>query len=158
MPNILRALRHRNYRLYFLGQMVSLAGTWMQQIAMSWLTYRLTDSTFMLGLVSFAGQIPILAVAPVGGVLSDRLDKRVMMLWTQSLALVQAVALTALTLAGAVQPWHLIIMSLTLGLINAIDVPTRQSFVVDLVDSRDDLPNAIALNSFTLNSARFLGP
>ena len=158
LPDILRALHHRNYRLYFLGQLVSLAGTWMQQIAMSWLTYRLTDSTFMLGLVSFAGQIPILAVAPIGGVLSDRFDKRVMMLWTQSLALVQAVVLTILTLAGAVQPWHLILMSLALGLINAIDVPTRQSFVVDLVDRREDLPNAIALNSFTMNSARFLGP
>jgi MFS family permease len=87
MPDILRALRHRNYRLYFSGQLVSLAGTWMQMIAMSWLTYRLTDSTLMLGVVSFAGQIPILAVAPLGGVLSDRFDKRRMMLWTQSLAL-----------------------------------------------------------------------
>ena len=158
MPNILRALRHRNYRLYFSGQVVSMAGTWMQMIAMSWLTYRLTDSTLMLGLVSFAGQIPILAVAPLGGVLSDRFDKRVMMLWTQSLALLQASLLAILTLTGAIHPWHLVLMSLSLGLINAIDTPTRQSFVVDLVDKREDLPNAIALNSFTLNSARFLGP
>jgi len=158
MPDILRALRHRNYRLYFSGQLVSLAGTWMQMIAMSWLTYRLTNSTLMLGLVSFAGQIPILAVAPLGGVLSDRFDKRVMMLWTQWLSLLQASLLAVLTLAALVQPWHLILMSLFLGLINAIDTPTRQSFVVDLVDRREDLPNAIALNSFTMNSARFLGP
>lgn len=158
LPDILRALHHRNYRLYFLGQMVSLAGTWMQQIAMNWLTYRLTDSTFMLGLVVFAAQIPILAVAPIGGVLSDRFDKRVMMLWTQSLSLVQALALTLLTLTDAVQPWHLIMMSLSLGLINAIDVPARQSFLVDLVEDRDDLANAIALNSFAINSARFVGP
>ncbi|MCX7175184.1 MAG: MFS transporter [Proteobacteria bacterium] len=158
MPDILRALRHRNYRLYFSGQLVSLAGTWMQMIAMSWLTYRLTNSTLMLGLVSFAGQIPILAVAPLGGVLSDRFDKRVMMLWTQSLAMVQACLLAILTLTDAIHPWQLILMSLFLGLINAIDTPTRQSFVADLVDNRDDLPNAIALNSFTMNSARFLGP
>jgi MFS family permease len=158
VPDILRALRHRNYRLYFFGQLVSLAGTWMQMIAMGWLTYRLTNSTFMLGLVGFAGQIPVLAVAPLGGILSDRFDKRVMMLWTQSLALVQAAILAILTLADVVLPWHLILMSLSLGLINAIDMPTRQSFVVDLVDNRDDLPNAIALNSFTMNSARFLGP
>ncbi|TRZ68487.1 MAG: MFS transporter [Rhodocyclaceae bacterium] len=158
MPDILRALRHRNYRLYFSGQLVSLAGTWMQMIAMSWLTYRLTDSTLMLGVVSFAGQIPILAVAPLGGVLSDRFDKRVMMLWTQSLALAQASILAILTLTGAVHPWHLVLMSLSLGLINAFDTPARQSFLVDLVDDRDDLPNAIALNSFTMNSARFLGP
>lgn len=158
MPDILRALRHRNYRLYFSGQIVSLAGTWMQMIAMSWLTYRLTDSTFMLGVVSFAGQIPILAVAPLGGVLSDRYDKRRMMLWTQSLAMVQAGLLAVLTLSDSIHPWQLILMALFLGLINAIDTPTRQSFLVDLVDNRDDLPNAIALNSFTMNSARFLGP
>lgn len=158
MPDILRALRHRNYRLYFSGQLVSMAGTWMQMIAMSWLTYRLTDSTLMLGVVSFAGQIPMLAVAPLGGVLSDRFDKRVMMLWTQSLALVQAGVLAILALTGTIHPWHLVLMSLSLGLINAIDNPARQSFLVDLVDDRDDLPNAIALNSFTMNSARFLGP
>lgn len=158
MPDILRALRHRNYRLYFSGQLVSLAGTWMQMIAMSWLTYRLTNSTLMLGLVGFAGQIPILAVAPLGGVLSDRFDKRVMMLWTQSLAMVQACLLAILTITDTIHPWQLILMALLLGLINAIDTPTRQSFVVDLVDNRDDLPNAIALNSFTMNAARFLGP
>lgn len=158
MPELLRALSHRNYRLYFFGQLVSLAGTWMQRIAMSWLVYRLTGSMLMLGLVSFAGQIPILALAPFGGVLSDRYDQRVMLLWTQSLALVQAVLLAVLTLSGAVQPWHLTLMALSLGVINAIDTPARQAFVVQLVEARSDLPNAIALNSFTMNAARFIGP
>lgn len=158
MLHIVRALRHRNYRLYFSGQLVSLAGTWMQMIAMNWLTYRLTDSTFMLGLVSFAAQIPILLIAPLGGILSDRFDKRLMMLWTQSFALLQACLLAFLTLTHTILSWHLVVMALLLGLINAIDTPTRQSFVADMVGNRADLPNAIALNSFTMNSARFLGP
>jgi len=158
MPELLRALVHRNYRLYFFGQLFSLAGTWMQRIAMSWLVYRLTGSTLMLGLVSFAGQIPVLVLALFGGVLSDRYDQRVMLLWTQSLALGQAVLLAALTLSGAVLPWHLILMALCLGIINAIDTPARQAFVVQLVDNRADLGNAIALNSFTMNTARFIGP
>jgi len=158
MPEIVRALRHRNYRLYFAGQMFSLVGTWMQQIAMGWLTWRLTGSTLLLGVVSFAGQIPILLLAPLGGLWSDRADRRRLLIGTQACALAQAVALAGLTVTGAVQPWHLVTAALVLGCINAVDVPARQSFFVQLVERREDLPNAIALNSFAMNGARLVGP
>ena len=158
MPAIVRALRHRNYRLYFGGQLVSLVGTWMQQIAMSWLAYRLTDSVLVLGLVGFAGQIPVLVFAPFGGMWSDRVNRRRILIATQSAAMVQALVLAALTLSQAVQPWHLVALALVLGTINAIDIPARQAFVVHLVDDRADLSNAIALNSFAMNAARLLGP
>ncbi|MBS1138436.1 MAG: arabinose efflux permease family protein [Proteobacteria bacterium] len=158
MPAIVRALRHRNYRLYFGGQLVSLVGTWMQQIAMSWLAYRLTDSVLVLGLVGFAGQIPVLVFAPFGGMWSDRVNRRRILIATQSAAMVQAIVLAALTLSQAVQPWHLVALALVLGTINAIDIPARQAFVVHLVDDRADLSNAIALNSFAMNAARLLGP
>ncbi len=158
MPEIVRALRHRNYRLYFIGQMFSLVGTWMQQIAMSWLVYRLTGSVLLLGVVSFAGQIPILLLAPLGGLWADRADRRRLLIGTQAGALVQAVLLAVLTVSGAVQPWHLVALALILGTINAVDVPARQSFFVQLVDRREDLPNAIALNSFAMNGARLVGP
>lgn len=158
MSPVVRALRHRNYRLYFGGQLVSLIGTWMQQVAMSWLAYRLTDSVLVLGLVGFAGQIPVLVFAPFGGMWSDQVDRRHILIATQSTAMVQAIVLAALTLSHAVQAWHLVALALVLGTINAIDIPARQAFVVHLVDDRADLPNAIALNSFAMNAARLLGP
>jgi MFS family permease len=158
MPSIIRALRHRNYRLYFAGQLVSLVGTWMQQIAMSWLVYRLTGSVLLLGIVGFAGQIPVLLLAPLGGLWSDRRDRRAILIATQTAALLQALILAGLTLSGTVQPWHLVSLALILGAINAMDIPARQSLVVKLVNQRDDLPNAIALNSFAMNAARLVGP
>jgi MFS family permease len=158
MSAILRALKHRNYRLYFAGQVVSLVGTWMQHVAMSWLAYRLTDSVLVLGLVGFAGQIPILLLAPFGGVWSDRLDRRRLLIATQAAAMLQALILAALTLLQAVAAWQLVLLALALGAINAVDIPARQSLLVQLVDAREDLPNAIALNSMAMNGARLAGP
>jgi MFS family permease len=158
LPAIIRALRNSNYRLYFGGQLVSLIGTWMQQVAMSWLVYRLTGSVLLLGVVAFCGQIPVLLLAPFGGLWSDRRDRRLILIATQAASLVQALALAALTLSRVVQPWHLVALALALGVINAVDIPARQAFVVRLVDRRDDLPNAIALNSFAMNAARLVGP
>jgi MFS family permease len=153
-----RALSSRNYRLYFAGQLVSLAGTWMQQIAMVWLAYRLSNSAMVLGLVGFASQIPILLLGPVAGVIIDRFDRRRIMLVTQTTAMLQALALAALTWMGWVSPHWLVGMAFVLGCINALDVPARQAFSVQLVDDRADLPNAIALNSLIMNGARFVGP
>lgn len=158
MLPVVRALRSRNYRLYFLGQLVSLAGTWMQQIAMVWLAYRLSNSAFVLGTVGFASQIPILLFAAIGGVWTDRLDRRRVLLWTQSLAMAQAIVLALLTWSGWVTPVHLVGLAFVLGCINAVDVPARQAIAVQLVDDKDDLPNAIALNSFLMNATRFVGP
>lgn len=153
-----RALSSRNYRIYFAGQLVSLAGTWMQQIAMSWLAYRLSNSAVVLGLVGFASQIPILLLGSVGGVMSDRFDRRRLMIISQSLAMAQAVLLALLTWQSWVTADSLIALAFLLGCINALDVPTRQAFAVQLVDKREDLPNVIALNSFLVNAARFVGP
>lgn len=153
-----RALNSRNYRLYFAGQLVSFAGTWMQQIAMSWLVYRLTGSALVLGVMAFASQLPILFLAPLGGVWSDRFEKRRLLIWTQSLSLVQAVALAALVWTDSASPALLVALAFALGCVNALDVPARQSFTVQLVEDRSDLPNAIALNSFLMNAARFVGP
>ena len=154
----LPAFRSRNYRLFFAGQLISLIGTWMQQIAMTWLTYRLTDSTVMLGLVSFASQIPILLFGPLAGVWNDRTNRHRLMILTQFLALLQAVMLFVLTLTGTANPPLLVMLAFMLGCINAVDMPTRQAFVAQLVEHRNDLPNAIGLNSFLMNSARFIGP
>jgi MFS family permease len=153
-----RALASRNYRLYFAGQLVSLAGTWMQQIAMIWLAYRLTNSAAVLGMVGFASQIPILLFGPFAGVLTDRFDRRRILLTTQFLSLLQAVLLAWLTWVGRISPEWLIGLALIHGSINALDLPARQAFSVQLVDRREDLPNAIALNSLLMNSARFVGP
>jgi len=153
-----RALRHRNFRLFFAGQSLSLVGTWMQRIALGWLIYRLTDSAFLLGLVGFAGQIPTFLLAPVAGVLADRYDRHRMLLLTQTLAMVQALVLAALVLTGHVAVWHLVVLAVALGAINGFDMPTRQSFMVEMVDDRADLGNAIVLNSTMVNGARLVGP
>jgi MFS family permease len=153
-----RALVSRNYRLYFAGQLVSLAGTWMQQIAMIWLAYRLSNSAAVLGMVGFASQIPILLLGPFAGVLTDRFDRRRILIATQFLSMLQAVALAALTWLAWISPEWLIGMAFVLGTINALDLPARQAFSVQLVEKREDLPNAIALNSLLMNSARFVGP
>lgn len=155
---MLRALSSRNYRLYFLGQGVSLIGTWMTRIATSWLVYRLTGSSLLLGVVSFAGQIPTFVLAPFAGVLVDRVDRHRMLIWTQVLAMLQSFAMAGLALAGIITVPEVIALSLFQGLINAFDMPTRQAFLVEMVDRREDLSNAIALNSSLVNGARLLGP
>lgn len=154
----LRALRHKNYRLFFTGQSLSLIGTWMQSVALGWLVYRLTDSAFLLGLVGFSSQIPTFILASFAGVLADRYNKHKIIIATQTLAMIQAFILAFLTLSSSIQIWHIIVLSLFSGLINAFDMPTRQSFVIDMVDDRNDLPNAIALNSSVFNAARLIGP
>src|SRR5215218_5206260 len=157
-PRMLRALRSRNYRLYFSGQGVSLVGTWMTRIATSWLVYRLTGSALLLGLVSFAGQIPTFVLAPFAGVLVDRVDRHRLLVWTQVLAMLQSFAMAALTLLHLVTVPQVIALSLFQGVVNAFDMPSRQAFLVEMVDRREDLGNAIALNSSLVNGARLLGP
>lgn len=153
-----RALRYRNYRLFFFGQGISVIGTWMQQTALGWLVYRLTGNKLLLGVVAFCMQIPVFFLAPLAGVIADRVDRRRLVIATQTLALVQATVLGVLTLAGVVAIWHILVLSAVLGVVNAFDMPTRQSFVVQMLDSPADLPNALALNSLVVNSARIIGP
>jgi MFS family permease len=153
-----RALRHRNFRLFLGGQIVSLAGTWMQSVALSWLVYRLTRSPFLLGLVGFAGQIPSLLLAPFAGVWADHGNRRRIVIGTQALAMVQALLLAALVLSGRVTVGQLVALSVFLGLVNGLDIPTRQAFLVEMVPGREDLANAIALNSSVFNAARLVGP
>src|SRR4051812_24276287 len=155
---IFRALSHRNYKLFFAGQSISLIGTWMTRIATSWLVYRLTGSALLLGVVGFAGQIPSFLLAPFAGVLVDRWNRHRLLVATQVLALLQSLALAILALTGVVQIWHVILLSVFQGLINAFDMPARQAFVVEMVERREDLANAIALNSSMVNAARLLGP
>jgi len=155
---VFRALSHRNYRLFFGGQNISLIGTWMQQIAMSWLVYRLTHSAFLLGIVGFTGRIPTFLFAPLAGVLVDRWSRHRLLVITQILSTIQALILAFLVLTGMITVWHLIFLSLFLGFVNAFDVPVRQSFVVDMVEKEEDLGNAIALNSSMTTSARLFGP
>lgn len=154
----LPAFRSRNYRLFFAGQLVSLIGTWMQQIAMVWLAYRLTGSTAVLGLVGFASQIPILLFGLIAGVWNDRLDRRRILLATQALALLQALLLYGLTRAALITPELLIMLAFLLGCIHAVDMPARQAYVAELVLDKAHLPNAIGLNSLLMNASRFLGP
>jgi MFS family permease len=156
-PHALRALRSRNYRLFVGGQLVSLIGTWMQTVAQSWLVYRFTGSAVLLGLVGFASQIPVFVLAPLGGVLADRLDRRRVLIVVQATMMVLALALAALTLSGVVQIWQIFTLAALLGITNAFDIPVRQSFVVRMV-GREYLPNAIALNSSMVNGARLVGP
>jgi MFS family permease len=158
LHNLLRSLRSRNFRLFFAGQSVSLVGTWMQQVAMGWLVYRMTDSAFLLGLIGFMGQIPSFLLAPLAGVAADRWDKRGLLIWTQALSMLQAALLAFVVMAEIVQVWQIAALSLLLGMINTFDIPGRQSFFVEIVDSREDLGNAIALNSTMFNSARLIGP
>jgi MFS family permease len=153
-----RALRHRNFRLFFSGQGVSLIGTWMQRTAMSWLVYRLTDSAVLLGLVAFADQVPTFFLSPLAGVFIDRWNRHRVLIITQSLALLQALTVAILIFTGTIAVWHIIVLSLFLGTVNAFDMPTRQAFVVKMVDDRNDLANAIALNSSMVHVARMLGP
>lgn len=161
MPGLrfaLRALRYRNYRLFFGGQSFSLIGTWMQQLALGWLAYDLTNSAFLLGLIGFAGMIPTLAVSPIAGVFSDRWNRYHILLATQSLAMLQAFLLAVLTLTGAIRYEYIVALAIFLGIVNAFDIPARQSFVVEIVERKEDLGNAIALNSLMFNGARLIGP
>jgi len=153
-----RALKHRNYQFFFFGQGISLIGTWMQRTALQWLVYRMTGSEWLLGVVGFSSQILTFLVAPFAGVMADRVNRRPLIVATQSLAMTQAFVLAALTLTDTVAVWHIIVLGALLGLVSAVDIPVRQSFVVEMLGSREDLPNAIALNSFLVNGARLVGP
>ncbi|MGC2370618.1 MAG: MFS transporter [Candidatus Sulfotelmatobacter sp.] len=153
-----RALRHRNFKLFFAGQSISLIGTWMTRVATSWLVYRLTGSALLLGVVGFAGQIPTFLLAPFAGVLVDRLNRRKMLVWTQALAGLQSLALAGLTLAKMITIHEIIWLSVLQGLINAFDMPGRQAFLIQMVEDKEDLGNAIALNSSMVNVARLIGP
>lgn len=156
--HLFRALRHRNYRLYFGGQSVSLVGTWMQRVAVGWLAYRLTGSALTLGQVGFAMQIPLFLLSPFAGVLIDRWNLHRALMVTQILALAQAAILALLVATGAIEVWHLIALSLSLGTINAVDLPARQAFIVRMIDRKEDLGNAIALNSSMVHAAGLIGP
>ncbi len=158
LDSIGRALRHRNYRLFFIGQSISLIGTWMTQVATAWLVYRMTRSVVMLGVIGFSSQIATFLLAPAAGVLTDRWNRHRILVITQILAMGQSLALAYLALSGLVTVWQIVFLSIAQGLINAFDLPARQSFLVDLVTKKEDLSNAIALNSSMFNGARLLGP
>jgi MFS family permease len=153
----LRALRHRNFKLFFSGQLISLTGTWMQQVAQSWLIFRLTHSPLLLGFVGFSGQIPSFILGPIGGHIADTFDRRRVLIITQTSSMILAFVLAALTLGGVIQNWHIFLLAALLGVVNAVDVPVRQAFLVQMVE-REDLMNAIALNSSMFNGARIVGP
>jgi MFS family permease len=157
-PGIGRALRHRNYRLFFSGQSVSLMGTWITRVATSWLVYRLTGSALLLGLVGFCGQIPTLVLAPFAGVIVDRWERHRILVWTQALSALQSLALAVLALSGTITVAWVLALQVLQGIINAFDTPARQAFVVQMVEDRADLPNAIALNSTMVNGSRIIGP
>ena len=157
-PHLTRALQHRNYRLFFSGQTISLVGTWITRIATSWLVYRLSGSVFLLGIVGFFGQIPTLILAPFAGVLVDRWDRHRLLVVTQFLSMLQSVALAVLTFARIITIPDILILQVVQGIINAFDTPARQAFVVEMVEDRADLPNAIALNSSMVNVSRVIGP
>ena len=152
-----RALRHRNFQLFFAGQLISLIGTWMQTVAQSWLVYRMTNSALLLGIVGFASQIPVFIMAPVGGIVADRHNRQRVVVGTQTASMVLAGILAALTLSHRVQVWQIMVLAAALGVVNAFDIPARQAFLIDMV-GREDLMNAIALNSSMFNGARIIGP
>lgn len=158
MKRTFPALRHRNFRLFILGQGTSQIGTWLQLIATSWLIYKLSGSAFLLGLATFALQIPLLVLSPVAAVWVDRIPKRRVLFATQTVALSQSLAMLALVSLGEIQAWHLIAGNFLLGIVNAFDGPGRQSFLIEMVEGKEDLPNAIALQSTIMNGARFVGP
>lgn len=157
MRHALRSLRHRNFRLYYFGQLVSLSGTWMQSLAQAWLLFRLTDSGFMLGLAGAATLLPSLFLGVYGGMLADRFSRQRLLMLAQGLAMVQALALAALTLSGAVAPWHILALALLLGIVQAFELPARHAFVAGLVP-KTDLANAIALHSSLFQASRLIGP
>ena len=157
IPGMLRALRHRNFQLFFSGQLISLIGTWMDNIAEAWLVYRLTGSSLLLGTVAFAGQIPVFLLAPIGGMAADRWNRRRIVIATQTLSMIQAGILAALTLSHRVTVWEVVALAASMGAVNAFDIPARQAFLVEMV-GREDLMNAIALNSSMFNGARIIGP
>ena len=158
VARLTRALRHRNYRLFFGGQSISLVGTWITRVATSWLVFRLTGSELLLGIVGFCGQIPTMILAPFAGVIVDRTDRHRMLVITQALSMVQSAALGYLTLEGLITVKLVLILQICQGIINAFDTPARQAFVVEMVEDRADLANAIALNSSMVNGSRIVGP
>ena len=155
---IFRSLGYRNYRLFFYGQSISLIGTWMQRIAVPWLVYRMTGSAMLLGISGFAGQIPSLVLSPFAGVITDRWNRYHVLIWSQVLSMIHAFLLAWLVLSGSIQVWHIILLSFVIGCINTFDVPARHSFVIEMVEKKEDLGNAIALNSLMFNGARLIGP
>src|SRR5215470_18725531 len=157
LPHTFRALRHRNFRLFISGQIISLVGTWMQNTAQSWLVYRLTHSEILLGTTWFCSQIAVFALGPLGGIASDRYSRRKVVILTQTASMIQAFLLAALTLSGKIQVWHVLTLGALLGVINAFDMPARQALVIEMT-SQEDLINAISLNSAVFNTARILGP
>jgi len=158
LPRTFAALQHRNYLLFFLGMLVSTAGTWMQIVAQGWIVYQISGSEWTLGLVAFASAIPALIVSPWGGVLVDRVSKRNILIVTQASSMILAFVLAALVLTNVVEVWHVIVLAALTGLVNAIDAPARQALTPDLIQNRSELPNAIALNAMVFNSARVIGP
>ncbi len=158
LRRVFRTLSSKNYRLFFSGQSISLIGTWIQRVALSWLVYRLTGSEFLLGVVGFLELFPIFVLSSFGGVLADRVNRLRLLITTQALAMVQALILGLLVMTGLIQVWHIIVLAGLLGVINAVDMPVRQAIIVELIDRREDLGNAIALNSAMFNAARLVGP
>ncbi len=157
LPAAFRSLKHRNFQLFFSGQLISLVGTWMQSIAEAWLIYRLTGSSVLLGLLGFVSQIPIFLLSPIGGLAADRWPRQRVVISTQVASMTLGFTLAALTLTGRIRVWEIIVLATLLGVVNAFDVPARQSFLIEMV-GREDLLNAIALNSTMFNGARVAGP
>lgn len=158
LDTVLRAFKHKNYRLFFCGQCFSVIGTWIQSIALSWMVYRITGSALLLGVTGFCSQIPSLILAPFTGVAADSFDRRKILICTQSCAMVQAFGMAFIAFSGNPQVWQIISLALMIGVVNSFDTPARQSFVIELVGNKADLPNAIALNSSMFNAARLIGP
>src|SRR2546421_6607230 len=158
LPPALRSLAHRNFRLFFAGQGISLVGTWMQQVALAWEVFRLTGSAWWLGMAGFAAQVPTFFLAPVAGVLVDRWNRHRLLMLTQTVSMLQAFLVAVLALTGLLELWHIMALSVLLGVVNAFDMPARQAFMVEMVVDHDSLTNAIALNSSIVNAARLVGP